>query len=233
VRPRLNKLARTIYVKTQFLMCNTTSLVLLVRQKGSSDVLAVDPQGRQPFSWHARSTSRTRKIEVRVANGSWSQPLSISLKSVSLLRTELDALGIAYELLMEVRAPDEFSRIILFSTRLHFANQTCHRLIVRTGSNHQCATIEAHSRADSALYATRLFLSMLPPSTPASSSVASPLFSFESFALSDDTASNTVQLCPSSQKHEPLAIDITIKLEENGMCDSFRFSFLYAAGGLT
>ncbi len=51
VRPRLNKLARTVYVNTQFLFCNTTSLILLIRQRGSNDTLTLNPKDRKPFRY--------------------------------------------------------------------------------------------------------------------------------------------------------------------------------------
>jgi hypothetical protein len=52
VRPRLNKLARTVYVNTQYVMVNTTSFVLLIRQKGSTnDFLTLRPKDKKPFRY--------------------------------------------------------------------------------------------------------------------------------------------------------------------------------------
>lgn len=217
VRSRLSRAARTVYVNTQFVLCNTTSLVLLIRQRGSSDLVTLGPKDRRPFSWHPGAGKR--QIEVRVGNGPWSEGLPIGLKSgVSSLRMELDGLGVAYELLMEIRAPDEFSRVVVFSTRLHFANQTRHRLVVRAGLHHALHHIlEPHMQIDSPFHAPRLHISALPPS-----SGAVPIYSFEPFALRDDTTVSLQirsQTSPSHSKTSAapdLSIDVTVKVEETG-----------------
>lgn len=49
VRPRLNKVARTLYVNTQFLFANTTNFVLLIRQRGNPSYLTLNPKERKPF----------------------------------------------------------------------------------------------------------------------------------------------------------------------------------------
>ena len=49
VRPRLNKLARTLYVNTQYVCANATNFVLLIRQKGLGSYMTLNPKDRKPF----------------------------------------------------------------------------------------------------------------------------------------------------------------------------------------
>ncbi|KAL6057274.1 Vacuolar protein sorting-associated protein 13D [Balamuthia mandrillaris] len=160
-KPRLaNKLARTLYVNTQFLVVNTTSFILFVRQRGRSEMITLGPKDKFPFSWH---NTGARQIQVRVANGGWSKGLNIYLPAVTQLTVNMEDIDLKYELLMEVKALDMFSRVITFSTRLHLANQTNYDLVVRAGGvNFLKTVVPKQDKVDYALSANYLFLGHCP-----------------------------------------------------------------------
>lgn len=114
--------ARTVFVSTQFLFVNDTDFLLFVKQRTSkSGYVTIPPRRMIPFSWSAIGR---KKLSVGVGTTAWSSPMDPQEDAVHQLTMEPDGLSRAYKLVMDVRAIDDNSRVIVWRSWLNFRNQT-------------------------------------------------------------------------------------------------------------
>jgi hypothetical protein len=117
-----------MYVNTQYLFINDTDLLLFVKQRASNKttgtVVSLNPKSRTPFSWFPVGA---RQIHIKVGDTEWSKPLNVSKPGATRLSITMPELlqNLSYDLLMEVKQADAFSRIVVIKPWLHITNYVC------------------------------------------------------------------------------------------------------------
>lgn len=121
-------LGRVIYINSTFLFINDTDLLLFVKQRGSKNVVRLDPKASTPFSW--APGVGPRQIHLRVGSTDWSNPFAITQPAVTKLSISILDLNLVYDLMMEVKQADAYSRVVVIKPWLHFVNRVHHSFLV-------------------------------------------------------------------------------------------------------
>lgn len=114
-----------MYVNTQYLFINDTDLLLFVKQRASSKasgtIVPLNPKSHTPFSWFPVGA---RQVHIKVGDTEWSKPLNVSKPAATRLSITMPELplNLSYDLLMEVKQADAYSRIVVIKPWLHITN---------------------------------------------------------------------------------------------------------------
>jgi len=118
-----------------------------------------------PYLHGLYSQFGARQLQVKVADTAWSRAINISQPSVNRINITIKDIHLSYDLMMEVKQLDAFSRVVIWRSRLHFTNQTNRDLVIRFNSGTEGARVNTlllkkNSLVDSAIAPARLDLSV-------------------------------------------------------------------------
>eukprot|EP01127_Copromyxa_protea_P019089 TRINITY_DN6116_c0_g1_i1.p1 TRINITY_DN6116_c0_g1~~TRINITY_DN6116_c0_g1_i1.p1 ORF type:complete len:1436 (-),score=284.82 TRINITY_DN6116_c0_g1_i1:461-4768(-) len=214
---------RIMYINTQYLFINDTDLVLFVKQRANTktgSLVTLHPKSRTPFSWFPVGA---RQIHIKVGDTEWSQPLNVSKPGSTRLSITMPELpmNLSYDLLMEVKQADAFSRIVVIKPWLHVTNYCPHDLLLAltTGTNEQRKTAKElsldpmsrvckkKSRTDSAVCPQSLTVSI--PSTRRND------YHSINFDIREP-ASYTLKIEETSNPKTYFALDVDVTMDSHG-----------------
>lgn len=220
VDSRLDNLGRTVTINTQYLLVNYTDTPVLLRQHGSKKIYDIHPKQMKPFSWSKGS----RQIMVNFGNTAWSGLVSLSNDSFHRIEIEMPNTGTQYMFLMETKSIDDYSRVICFRNWLNIQNSTSSDINLNFAVDEPSdSEFEEFDDIEKSHWIT------IPKNSSTQYSICPSILEI---ALANGNWSPT-QFCIKEAKkytlqifnrddEEYFAIDIDVKLEENGLFLTFK-----------